>query len=152
MAVTIDIGQVDTLVPRDKLDVGHRLALWAKRLVLGKTVVCSGPLYSGMKAEGGQIRLSFTEIGGGLVIGAAPSIQVGVPPAAPLSELRGFAIAGADQRWVAATARIDGATIVVSSPQVPQPVAARYAWADNPECNLYNKEALPAAPFRTDQP
>lgn len=151
MAVTVDIGEADNAVPHDKLDVGLRMALWAEKLVFGKDVVCSGPLYSSMKVEGGRIRVGFKEVGGGLVIGSAPSIQAGVPQAAPLTELKGFSIAGADQKFVWATAKIEGNNVVVSSPQVLKPVAVRYAWADNPECNLYNKEGLPASPFRTDQ-
>lgn len=85
----------------------------------------------------------YGSIGGGLVIGAAPGD-------APQAALKGFAIAGEDKKWVWADATIDGDTVVVSSPQVATPVAVRYAWADNPECNLYNKDGLPASPFRTD--
>ena len=92
-----------------------------------------------MKIEGGTIRLSFTHADGGLESRGGP--------------LKYFAIAGADKRYVWADARIDGQTVLVSSPQVASPVAVRYAWADNPEgCNLYNKDGLPASPFRTDAP
>lgn len=151
MAVTIDIGEANSTGFLDLMDVGHRLAVCAQKLVFGKDIVCSGPLYSSMKVEGSGIRVSFNEIGGGLVIGSAPPNQPGAAPAAPLAELKGFAIAGADQKWVWASAKIDGSNIVVSSPQVASPVAVRYAWADNPECNLYGKEGFPASPFRTDQ-
>jgi len=150
MAVAIDIGEEHDLHPKNKMDVGHRLALWAEKKVLGKDVVCSGPLYSGMQVEGSKVRLRFTEIGGGLVIGVAPAIRAEVTPARPLSELKGFAIAGEDHRWVWADARIDGNTIIVWSDKVAGPVAVRYAWALNPECNLYNRAGLPASPFRTD--
>lgn len=96
----------------------------------------SGPCYESMKVEGATIRLKFTHARG-LV--------------ARDGELKTFAIAGTDKKFVWADAKIEGDTVVVSSPQVPQPVAVRYAWAENPlGCNLYNKEGLPAAPFRTD--
>ncbi len=143
MAVIIDIGMADNIHPTDKMDVGHRLALWALHDVFGKQLTYSGPLYTGMQVENTAIRLSFREIGGGLTIGAAPGMT-------PDTVLKGFAIAGTDKRWVWADARIDGDTVVVSSDKVAQPVAVRYAWADNPECNLYNKDGLPASPFRTD--
>jgi sialate O-acetylesterase len=93
-------------------------------------------MFKSMKVEGGVIRLSFDHLGGGLV--------------AKGGELVGFAIAGADKKFVWAKARIDGNTVIVSSDQVAGPAAVRYAWADNPKCNLYNKEGLPASPFRTD--
>jgi len=150
MAVIIDIGEAGDIHPKDKVDVGHRLALAAQKVAFGKDIVGSGPLYKEMKIEGNQIRLSFTSIGGGLMIGAAPSIRPDTPPQPPLDHLVGFAICGADKKWVWADAKIDGETVVVSSDKVTNPVAVRYAWADNPECNLYNKEALPASPFRTD--
>ena len=98
----------------------------------------SGPVYDSMAVEGSSIRLRFKHVGGGLVA------KGGDP-------LKQFAIAGEDKKFVWADAKIDGDTVVVSSDKVPQPVAVRYAWADNPEgCNLYNKEGLPASPFRTD--
>jgi sialate O-acetylesterase len=150
MAVIIDIGDAKDIHPRDKMDVGHRLALWALRDTFGKKVVASGPLYSGMKIEGDKIRISFTEIGGGLIIGAAPSMQPSVEPEKPLGELVGFAIAGEDGKFVWAKAVIDGETVVVSSDKIAKPTMVRYAWANNPACNLYNKEGLPASPFRTD--
>jgi sialate O-acetylesterase len=101
-----------------------------------------------MQVDGGAIRVSFTQVGGGLVIGKAPWTPPGAPPL-PDATLAGFTIAGADQNWAPADAKIDGNSVVVSSPQVPQPVAVRYAYPVA-EGNLYTKEGLPASPFRTD--
>ncbi len=137
MAVAIDIGDANDIHPRNKQDVGKRLALNALAIAYGKKVVYSGPLYERMRREGNAIRLYFKHVNGGLT----------TPNGEPL---RGFAIAGADRRFVWAEARIEGNTVVVSSPQVLEPVAVRYAWADNPVCNLYNRAGLPASPFRTD--
>jgi sialate O-acetylesterase len=103
-----------------------------------------------MSVEGNQVRIKFDNVGGGLAIAAAPSTQPGVPQAEPESELKGFSIAGEDKRFVWADAKIDGDSVIVWSDKVEKPVAVRYAWANNPECNLYNKEGLPASPFRTD--
>lgn len=136
MAVIIDVGDAKDIHPKDKQSVGYRLAQAALAHDYGRNIEYSGPMYKSMKVEGGAIRLSFDHIGGGFV--------------AKGGELVGFAIAGADKKFVWAKARIDGDTVVVSSEQVAQPAAVRYAWADNPKCNLYNKEGLPASPFRTD--
>jgi sialate O-acetylesterase len=137
MAVTIDIGEADDIHPRNKQDVGKRLALWALSETYGKDIVYSGPIYESMVIEDDKVILSFDHVGGGLVAkGGGP--------------LKGFAIAGADRKFVWADARIEGDKVVVSSDKVSNPVAVRYAWADNPVCNLYNKEGLPASPFRTD--
>ncbi|MDA0837965.1 MAG: 9-O-acetylesterase [Planctomycetota bacterium] len=137
LAVIIDIGAANNIHPTNKQDVGHRLALSALGQAYGKDIVHSGPIYKSMKVEGSSIRLTFDHIGGGLV--------------ARDGALKGFAIAGADKKFVWADARIDGDTIVVSSKGIESPAMVRYAWANNPICNLYNKEALPASPFRTDQ-
>jgi len=139
MAVTIDIGEEKDVHPKNKQDAAHRLALAARARVYGeKGLVYSGPAYERMAVEEGTIRLHFTHTGSGLM--------------AKGGELRHFAIAGADRTFVWADAAIDGATVVVRSPAVPRPVAVRYAWANNPAgCNLYNREGLPAAPFRTDR-
>jgi len=138
MAVAIDLGEADNIHPPNKQEVGRRLALAARAIAYGQPVVYSGPLYQSMAVEGHSIRLWFRHLGGGLVA------QGGGP-------LRGFAIAGADRKFVWAEARIEGETVVVHSDQVPQPVAVRYAWANNPEgCNLFNQAGLPASPFRTD--
>ena len=149
LAVTIDVGDALDIHPRNKRDVGHRLALSVLGQVYGQKVVCSGPLYEDMDVEGNAIRLRFAHVHGGLMVGAKKGM---IPVAAvPGGVLRQFAIAGADRRFFWADARIDGKMIIVSSPQVAAPTAVRYAWAYNPEgCNLYNKEGLPASPFRTD--
>ena len=136
--VTIDIGEAKDIHPRNKQDVGKRLALAARALVYGEKIVYSGPIYDSMTVEGSRVRLRFKHVGGGLT-------------ARGPGKLASFAIAGKDKKFVWADAQIDGDTVLVSSDQVPQPVAVRYAWADNPDtCNLYNKEGLPASPFRTD--
>jgi sialate O-acetylesterase len=154
-AVTIDIGDPGNIHPADKEDVGHRLGLVAQHVAYGSTGVYTGPTYKASSVEGNKMRITFDNIGSGLAIGVAPEhfYKVQRPPQtppAPAAELQGFAIAGADQKFVWAKAVIDGDAVVVSSDTVPTPVAVRYAWADNPACNLYNKEGLPAAPFRTD--
>ena len=138
MAVIIDIGDADNIHPKNKQDVGKRLALWPLAGVYGKKLVYSGPIYKSMKVDGGSIILSFDHVGGGLV-------------AKGDEQLKGFSIAGADRKFVWADAKIDGDTVVVSSDKVSEPAAVRYAWADNPVCNFYNKEDLPASPFRTDE-
>ena len=137
MAVIIDIGEADNIHPKNKKDVGRRLALLALAKTYGKDLVYSGPIYKSMKIEGNKIILHFEHIGGGLVAGGG-------------GPLKGFAIAGADRKFVWADAKIDGDVVVVSSERVAGPVAVRYAWADNPVCNLYNSQGLPASPFRTD--
>ena len=102
-----------------------------------------------MQPQGNKIAIAFDNIGTGLVIGVPPwTPSLKIPPLA--TELKGFAIAGNDRKWAWAKAEINGDHVVVSSDQVPNPAAVRYGWADNPPCNLYNKQALPAAPFRTD--
>ncbi|MGQ9462344.1 MAG: sialate O-acetylesterase [Candidatus Fervidibacter sp.] len=136
MAVAIDIGEANDIHPRNKQDVGKRLASAALAVAYGRKVVYSGPIYRSMRIEGNKIRLFFDHVGSGLV--------------AKGGELRGFAIAGKDGKFVWANAKIEGDTVLVWSEQVPEPVAVRYGWADNPDCNLYNKEGLPASPFRTD--
>jgi len=137
MAVIIDIGDTKNIHPTNKQDVGKRLALWALGNTYGKSLVYSGPMYKSMEKKGNKIVLSFNHVGGGLVA------KGGEP-------LKGFAIAGTDRKFVWADAKIEGDKIVVGSEKVPDPIAVRYAWADNPICNLYNKADLPASPFRTD--
>jgi sialate O-acetylesterase len=141
MAVAIDIGEANDIHPHNKRDVGKRLALIALAKQYCQTkLVYSGPLFASAKVEGkGKnkgVRLRFDHVSSGLV--------------ARDGKLTGFAIAGADKKFVWAEARIDGNTVVVSSPKVAKPVAVRYAWADNPPCSLANREGLPASPFRTD--
>lgn len=136
-AVTIDIGEENDIHPKNKQDVGKRLALIALARTYGKGIEYSGPMYHSMTVEGNKIRIKFTHADGLTAKNGGP--------------LKGFAIAGDDKRFVWAEATIDGSTVVVSSPQVPRPVAVRYNWADNPEGNLYNSAGLPACPFRTDK-
>ena len=153
MAVAIDladVGNPSDIHPKNKLDVGERLALWSLAKDYGqKDLVYSGPLYRKMKIEGNKIRLTFDSIGSGLTIATKKGYAQIVKD--PHGKLQRFAIAGEDKKWVWANAVIDSATVVVSSPEVPNPVAVRYAYTMNPDgCNLYNNEGLPAAPFRTD--
>jgi sialate O-acetylesterase len=136
MAVAIDIGEAEDIHPRNKQDVGGRLAVAARALVNGQKVDSSGPIYAAKVVEGSTIRLRFEHAAGGLVCKG--------------DKLEGFAIAGADQKWYWADARIDGDTLIVSSADVTEPVEVRYAWNENPKANLYNKDGLPASPFRTD--
>ena len=149
-AVIIDIGQADNIRPQDKMDVGYRLALAALHVAYHKDGVYSGPTYQSLSIEGNKARLKFDNVGSGLTIAAAPSTQPGVLPAKPASELRGFTIAGEDKKFVPAYAKITSDGVEVWSDEVSKPVSVRYAWANNPTCNLYNKEHLPASPFRTD--
>jgi sialate O-acetylesterase len=137
MAVTIDIGNADDIHPKNKQEVGRRLALNALHLVYGEDIPYSGPIYKSMTIEGNKIRLTFDHVDGGL-------------QAKNGENLRGFTIAAADRKFVWADAKIDGETILVSKSGIDMPVAVRYAWASNPVCNLYNKAGLPASPFRTD--
>jgi sialate O-acetylesterase len=139
MAVITDIGEWNDIHPLNKEHVGKRLALWAQKQAYGdKKGVYSGPLYQSMSVQDNKITLQFTSTGSGLMAKGG-------------GELKYFAIAGADKKFVWAKAVIQGKNVIVSSDQVAQPVAVRYAWADNPEgANLYNKEGLPASSFRTD--
>lgn len=143
LATTIDIGTANDIHPRNKQEVGRRLALTARHLVYGeKGVVYSGPEFSKMQIEEpkkDRIRLFFKHVHGGLAIKEGDK------------KLTGFVIAGEDKKFVWADAVIDGESIVVSSPEVPEPKHVRYGWAWNPLVNLYNKEGLPALTFRTDE-
>lgn len=139
MAVIIDIGEWNDIHPLDKKDVGKRLALAAQRVAYkNEEVVYSGPSYQSMKIEGNKVILNFTNAGSGLI-------------AKGRGELKYFAISGADKQFFWAKAKILGDEVIVWNDTVFNPVAVRYAWADNPQgANLYNKEGLPASPFRTD--
>ena len=154
MAVIIDIGERGNVHAKDKQDVGRRLALAARAIVYGeKDLVYSGPMYNSMKVEGGKVVLSFDHLGSGLMIGPPEGAITAGPDQAPkvgAEKLVGFAVAGADGKFVWADAKIVGDTVVVGSPEVEKPVAVRYGWDNDPACNLYNKEGLPASPFRTD--
>lgn len=137
LAVTYDAGEWNDIHPLDKKTVAWRLFLGARKLVYGEKVTSSGPVYKDMKVDGNKIIISFTETGRGLM--------------AKGGRLTHFAIAGSDRNFVWADAEIKGNTVVVSSNEVPEPVAVRYAWSDNPEdANLCNKDGLLASPFRTD--
>ncbi len=137
LGVTIDVGDPANVHPHRKLEVGQRLALWALGTTYQRPIVYSGPIYESMQTRGKEIAIHFSHVGAGLEAHGGGLLQ-------------GFAIAGADRKFHWADARIEGDTVVLSSTEVPQPVAARYAWADSPPCNLFNKDGLPASPFRTD--
>ena len=138
IAITIDLGMEKNIHPTNKQAVGHRLAQQALANTYKKKNVAGGPIYKSMKKSDNKIILKFDDMGSGLV-------EQGGDP------LKTFAIAGSDKKFVFARAAIVGDSVVVSSSEVPDPVAVRYAWADNPEgCNLFNKEGFPASPFRTD--
>ncbi len=149
MATAVDIGEESDIHPKNKVDVAKRLALTAENRVYGQKTVDSGPVYDSMKIEGAEVRVTFKQTGGGLVI-AAPPVMAGKTPNSTPAELSGFEIAGEDQKWLPANASIEGNSVLVSSDQVTIPVAVRYAWADFPACSLYNREGLPAFPLRTD--
>lgn len=137
LAVAIDIGEATDIHPKNKKDVGERLAQWALAKTYGKPVVPSGPIFSELAIEGSRIRLRFKNIGKGLHAKGGP--------------LKTFVVAGLDKNFQEARAEIEGDAIVVQSERVAEPVAVRYAWADNPlGSNLYNADGFPASPFRTD--
>ena len=174
MGLAIDIGDANDIHPRNKQDVGHRLSLAAMAIEYGKDIEFSGPVFKSMKIDGDKAVLEFTHVGGGLVAKATDVKDA--PPEG--SQLKRFEVAGEDKKFHWATAKIDGDKVVVSCPDVPHPLAVRYAWANNPTgCNLYNKSStrkpsilqeifkgekggktaenegeyyLPASPFRTD--
>lgn len=136
MAVITDVGEKDDIHPKKKEPVGARLALAAEGIAYGEKIEYSGPVYKSMKVKDGKVSLSFTHADSGLE--------------ARDGELKGFAICGPDKKFVWAKAEIDGDKVAVSSPDVSDPVAVRYGWADFPVVNLWNKAGLPATPFRTD--
>ena len=150
MAVITDIGAANDIHPRNKQDVGWRLAQWALHQTYGKkNVVPAGPLFKSQKVEGDSIRLSFNYVGKGLMVGKKTGLEPTMEVKA--GKLSHFAIAGEDKKWFWAEATIDGETVVVKSSDVPKPVAVRYGYTMNPaKANLYNKEGIPASPFRTD--
>jgi sialate O-acetylesterase len=133
MAVTIDVGEASDIHPRDKQDVGHRLALWARAIAYGEVVEGSGPLYRQAVPEGSEMQVWFDHSDSGLTVNGG--------------ELKGFEIAGRDGQFAPASARIEGNTVFVSSPKVQNPVFVRYGWSSDPQCNLDNRDGLPASPF-----
>ena len=158
-AVLIDIGEADNIHPRNKHDAGERLALIALANDYGGKMPFSGPVYDSMITEPGRIRIKFHNSVGGLLAKPLPAVydvntlKAQTAPLvrnSPNSELEGFAICGEDRQWRWADAKIDGDTVLIWSNEIPAPVAVRYAWADDPTCNLYNSGGLPASPFRTD--
>jgi sialate O-acetylesterase len=136
MAVTIDVGDPANLHPPDKQDVGARLALIARAQVYGEKIEYSGPLFRQVTTEDHALRLWFEHATNGLV--------------AKGGELKGFEVAGSDGKFSPAEARIEGPTVVVSSSAVESPVYVRYGWLASPDCNLYNRDGLPASPFRAE--
>jgi sialate O-acetylesterase len=147
---TVPLAERDDIHPKNKYDVGVRLARWALGRDYGqKQMVVSGPLYKQLKIEDGKVRLAFDHVGGGLMIGKKEGRTPAVDDRA--GKLKRFAIAGADKKWFWADAVIVNNTVTVSSPEVKEPVAVRYAYQMNPDgANLYNRDGLPASPFRTD--
>ncbi len=160
MACIIDWGEADDIHPVHKQEVGERLARLALARDYGRKVVCDGPKFASYTIGAGTVRVRFSDVAGGLQVlpsGDYAGLRYGsagmdfeLVKKAESGELCGFQIAGADRVWYWARATIDGDSVVVSSPEVPHPVAVRYAWGANPVCNLFNSEGLPAWPFRTD--
>jgi sialate O-acetylesterase len=136
MAVTIDIGEAQNIHPRNKQELGRRLALIARANLYGIPPESSGPVLASATVEGKTIRVRFTHVGNELQ-------SVGGP-------VRSLEIAGPDRQFYPANGTIEGDALVVSSPDVPAPVAVRYAWTNAPSANLYGDSGLPAAPFRSD--
>lgn len=150
MAVIADIGNPKNVHPTDKVDVGYRLSLLARKVAYHENIQAFGPLYDKCTVNGNKVEITFKERGTGLIIGSAPWRPDGSLPL-PTDHLVGFVIAGADKHWVEADAKIVGQdTVEVSSDQVANPVAVRYGWDNSPQANLYNREGLAASPFRTD--
>jgi sialate O-acetylesterase len=134
--LAIDVGNPTDIHPTNKQEVGHRLALAARAQTYGEKIEYSGPVFKQLMVTGPEARLLFDHVGGGLQ--------------AKGGTLTGFEIAGADQKFVAAEAKIEGNMVVVTSSGVAEPAAVRYAWKDDPQVTLYNREGLPASSFRTD--
>ncbi|HWD41941.1 MAG TPA: sialate O-acetylesterase [Fimbriimonas sp.] len=135
MAVTIDVGEADTIHPKNKREVGRRLSLWALSQTYGKPFLYASPAFQSMKIQGSQVTITFTN-------GSLMTTDNKAPAC--------FAVAGEDKKFYWAETSVYGSTVTLSSPSVPHPVAVRYAWADNPPVNLTNRAGLPACPFRTD--
>jgi len=138
LAVAIDIGETEDVHPKNKQDVGSRLASAARKIAYSENVVFSGPTYKRFTVEGNKVAIDFDNRGTGLI----SSDKYGF--------VKGFALAGTDQKFYWAKAFLEGNKVIVYSEKVVTPVAIRYAWGDNPDATLYNVEKLPAVPFRTD--
>jgi len=135
MTVTIDIGNPDDVHPTDKVDVALRMARAARALSYGEKVEYDGPLFRQATPEGAAIRTWFDHAKGLTANGG---------------QVTGFEVAGADGKWAAATAHIDGETVVANNPDIREPQHVRYGWANSPLCNLFNSEGLPASPFTSE--
>ncbi len=161
MAVLVDVGDEDDIHPRDKKTPGERLAAVALANTYGRSVPFVGPTYDSMAVEGAAVRIRFAHADGGLVAKPFPTDYAPKSMTPELrkplvrnmlqSQLEGFALCGDDHKWFWGEATIDGESVVVRSKEVPNPVAVRYAWANNPLCNLYNGAGFPALPFRSDE-
>ena len=139
MAVTIDVGEARDIHPKNKQDVGDRLARAGLAIAYQKDVVAMGPLMRSVTIEDSRVRVQYDHVGEGLVARGDDA------------SVRGFALAGPDRKFHVAQARVEGESVVVWSKTVPDPIAVRYAFSDNPDCNLYNKAGIPASPFRSDR-
>lgn len=150
MAVIIDIGAEKDIHPKNKQDVGYRLAQWALAKNYGRNVVPSGPLYESHKVEGNKVRINFDYVGSGLMVAdKGGDFNLDAVKATPDAELGEFAVQDKDGNWHWAMAVIDGKSVVVWSNEVTEPQNVRYAYDSNPDVTLYNKEGLPASPFTT---
>jgi len=160
MAVITDFGNVQDIHPAPKQPVGERLALIARANTYGEKIEYSGPMFKEMKVEGNKAVLHFTHVGKGLtgmelaateiIKGANKQTAYRVKAGSASTEIQGFTVCGEDHKFHPAKAEIVGDTVVVQCDAVAKPVAVRYGWAIHPVCNLYNKDGLPASPFRTD--
>ena len=139
VALAIDIGDAQDIHPKNKQEVGRRLALAARAIAYHESIPYSGPVYRELEIKGHRAVVHFDHVHGGLTVHDGP-------------KLKGFAIAGADKHFVWADAVVEGDTVVLSAPSIAQPAHVRYDWADNPDGNLYNQAGLPTVPFRTDAP
>jgi sialate O-acetylesterase len=164
MVVTIDIGDPADLHPKNKQDVGLRLALAARAIAYGEQIEWSGPLYRQVTEEEHALRVWFDHAGGlmtkapeGATVagsggtGSRTAVSATISPANTAPAVTGFEIAGPDGKYFSAEAKIEGESVIVSNPAVPDPVSVRYGWAASPNCNLFNRAGLPASPFRTSE-
>ena len=164
MVVSIDIGDPADLHPKNKQDVGLRLALAARAIAYGEQIEWSGPLYRQVTQEEHALRVWFDHAGGlmtkapeGATVagsggtGSRTAVSATISPANTAPAVTGFEIAGPDGKYFSAEAKIEGESVIVSNPAVPAPVSVRYGWAASPNCNLFNRAGLPASPFRTSE-